>query len=285
MGPTVRRMSTVPHLCCVIAQAIFALWTIIGGSTLTSAFDSSFQPQPMSSFNFIFARLLGGSAFMFTFTAYQRHQQPDATPPWKILPAPQHTRRVLLFALCGGLVMPHAFLFGLAKTQSPVLAAVCDGPLLPVATSLLALLVGQEKLPVDPQAQIRQLLALVGCVAGAVVVIVSAAPATDDGGIGVSSFDFGLGVAALLLEGVAFAGALVVQKPLLDSYQPTNLPAWQFGIGALGTIGMIVATSGPTGVANVLVELGYSVVGSTNFSLGLAYCVIGNVHTAMELCI
>jgi len=225
--------------------------------------------------------------FMFANAVHRRRVQTSAAVAageleWTILPRSQHAPRVLLAMACGGVAMPNLFLLGLDSTHSPVLASICDGPLLPVSTTILALLLRYEQFPADGTVRTKQLCGLAACVAGAIVVIVSAAPAADGAASG-DATSFSLGVVALVAESFAFGASLVVQKPLLQSYPSNLLPAWQFGIGAVGTSMLIAAGQGSSSVLDGLFSLWCSMFGSARFLVGLLYCVLAQTVTIYVL--
>ena len=82
---------------CLLAQVIFAGWSVLAPSTLAAAVDAATgRPKPLSPLYFTFARLLLGGAFLVGVACARG---------WRLVPRAADAPRVAVMAICGGVLM------------------------------------------------------------------------------------------------------------------------------------------------------------------------------------
>jgi len=197
------------HAAAAATQLIFAGWNILG----TLALRDSADPMGL-----ILIRQFGSGAVLALVAVSQSQL---------VFPEPPHLATIMWFGFIGGCVMPVCFTYGLQLT-TPTIGSIFDGPLMPVSTSAIALACGIESLAQGRKGQ-QQLGSIALAVISAIVLVLNtrhpSSPST-------APHTFAFGCLLLVIESMAMAAVLILQKPLLEHYSGALTLFWVNIIGA-----------------------------------------------------
>lgn len=242
---------------------ILSIWNLIAGDVLASVENTIDVPQ------FLFLRQLFTTAVLFAMSSWTE------SPSLRSLP----TAAILKLILCGVLgifVISYAYFFGLLLTD-PTSMSLFDGPLVPVAVFILALISGSEKFAPTWRGVLLQFTPTVVCASGATAVLVATSRGREeDVGEGYGWMAVGL----LCLECFCMAASIVLQRSLTQMIPPFALAAYMY---FTGTVCSVLYLGGIRGLnlVEVVVVAFREAMDKPVFGLGLAYSVF--LHSAAAL--
>ena len=196
-------MGTIGKAYCALltVQCIFAGWNIIG--------SMAFRGGMVSPLSMTLIRQMGASLLLMclslhqkTFRAPERSDMPTAfafgvvgglwyapdltAPPRDVLTSCLQHAAMLQYRAVGTCAISaqplHLTPTLVPQMTTPGLAAIYDGPLMPVVTSVVTVLCGIELLPVDRRNRAVQFFSILTSSIGASMIVVATGDAITDGG-------------------------------------------------------------------------------------------------------
>jgi drug/metabolite transporter (DMT)-like permease len=261
-GSRVVAAHAAAYLALVVYQLVMAVWAVVGSRLLNSE-----AAVPLATF--LLGRHLVASSVLGCVACWLYGRR-------SLLPQRDDVPAIALAGVLAQWASPVFYLWALRHLPATI-SAIFDGPFIPVLVYVMAVALGVEVLPAGARQRMSVFFSLVLSCGGAALIIV--APSAAGGAAASASVEAAGGVRALallalLVEALALALSLIVQKPLATKYPLFAFACWM-SLSGLVSIAVQAVVAEELGLSGCLALLVHMLRTSRPFLVATLYNALG----------